>query len=327
MRDIYTFEDNFKKYNAVSSKCVIKGAIDNPEISIFIPTFKRTQTIVETIRSALDQFGNVNYEIVIVNNDPEGCKGDTRNLIESFHDKRIYYFINEINIGLCGNWNRGLELCRARYVAMIHDDDMLSPWFLSSMMEALQKNENPVIIGVNSLNFDSKNKPQFNKPKKLYYREVSKKSFFYGKYITIAGMTVNRELAISIGGYSEDFYPNEDTIFIYQALLKGRVFNIDNNLAAYRQEVNLSLKDGMMNKIISYMEHTRRSIASHERFAEKWMNMFDKEYLYSYIRGANKHWGTTVDAKDIFREFGFSEQTPSEIKMKIMALLLRIVRH
>lgn len=326
MRDIYTFEDNFKKYHAVNSKCVVKGSINNPEISIFIPTYKRTDTIVETIKSALNQIGKINYEVVIVNNDPEGDKSDTRDFIRSFYDKHIYYYINEKNIGLCGNWNRGLELCRAEYVAMIHDDDMLSPWFLSSMMRAIEENEYPFIIGVNSLNFDSKNKPEFNMPKRLSYREISKKSFFYGKYITIAGMTVNRRLAISIGGYSEDFYPNEDTIFIYQALLKGRVVNINNNLAAYRKEVNLSLKDGVMNKIISYTEHTRRSIASHEAFAERWMNMFDKEYLYRYICSANKHWGTTVDAKDIFKEFGFSEAVPNKIKLKVMNLLLRIVR-
>lgn len=326
MRDIHTFEDNFKKYHAVNSKCVIKGTVNHPDISIFIPTYKRTDTIVETIKSALEQIGEINYEIVIVNNDPNGNKGDTRDLIESLNDRRVYYYVNEANIGLCGNWNRGLELCRAEYVAMIHDDDMLSPWFLSSMMKAIKENKTPVIIGVNSLNFDSKNKPQFNIPKKLNYREVSKKSFFYGKYITIAGMTVNRNIAISMGGYSEDFYPNEDTIFIYQALLKGKVFNIDNNLAAYRKEINLSLEDGVMGKIISYMEYTRRSIASHEPFAKRWMNMFDKEYLYRYICSANKHWGTTVDAKDIFKEFGFSEALPSQIKLKIMNLLLRIVR-
>ena len=326
MRDIYKFTDNFEKYKSVPSKCIIKGEVTNPEISIFIPTYKRAETIAETISSALNQIGTSLYEVVIVNNDPDGETCDTREIIESYNDKRLYYYVNQENIGLCGNWNRGLELCRGRYVAMIHDDDVLGTWFLSSMLKAIDENKGPLIIGVRSINFTSKNKPNFIKPEKLKYRTVTKKSFFFGRYLTIAGMTVDRERAIAIGGYSQDFYPNEDTIFIYQALLKGKVINVDNELAGYRKEVNLSLAEGTMKKIIEYTEYTRRNIAEHENFAKIFMKQFDREFLYSYAEGANKGWGTDVDIDDIMREFNMPEGRPNGLKLKLMKALCKIGR-
>ena len=324
MFDIYKTRDNFEKYRSIHSKCVIEGSIDKPSISVFIPTYKRAETIAETISSAISQEFSEAYEIVIVSNDPEGENSKTREIIESYNDNRIYFYVNAENIGLCGNWNRGIELCRGTYVAMIHDDDTLSPWFLSSVFKAIKRNNYPLILGVKSLDFSSNNKPIFTMPKKLKYKGVSKKSFFFGRYITIAGMTVNREKIIEMGGYDEGYYPNEDTVLIYQALLKGKVVNIENQLAGYRKEVNLSLTEGTMEKIIQYTENTRRNIAQYEKFAQRFMRYFDREYLYSYAAGANRSWGTEVDISAMMREFNLPSDKPSVFKTKVMNLLIKL---
>ena len=326
MNDIYYPENNFEQYRSVPTECVIKGSVAAPEISIFIPTYKRADTIADTIASALEQVDSVPYEIVIVDNDPSGASGETRKKIAEYKDPRLYYYVNRQNIGLCGNWNRGLELCRGRYVAMIHDDDMLSPWFLSSVVRAIQENDHPFIIGVRSIDFTSRNKPHFSEPGRLDYRAVTKKSFFFGRYLTIAGMTVDREKAIALGGYHEAYYPNEDTIFIYQALLRGSVINVNNDLAGYRKEVNLSLSDGTMKKIIEYTELTRRCIAQHEGFAERFMKYFDREYLYSYAADANESWGTNVSVDEIMQEFDLVAGKPAAAKMKLMNLFVKLGR-
>lgn len=325
MRDIYLYNNNFQKYENTRSKRIISGNIDRPLISVFIPTYKRAMTIKDTIESALNQKGVDEYEIVVINNNPESDTDETRTIIEKYNDKRLYYYVNEENIGLCGNWNRGLELCRAEYVAMIHDDDVLSPWFVVSLLGAIKKLDNPLIIGVSSTRFTSKSMPIFSKPERLRARKVTKRRFFFGRGITIAGMTVNRIRAIEVGGYSEDYYPNEDTVFIYQSLTRGRVVNIENILSGYRHEGNLSFSEGILEKEIIHIENMRRCIAVHERFARRWMKLFDKEYLYRYMRGAFDYWGINVDSKKIIREFGFSETMPNKIKMRIMGWLLRIL--
>ena len=324
MRDFYEFRDNFTTYKHVKSDLIIAGKVDRPDISIFIPTYKRAETLKVSIESAINQLGDHNYEIIVVNNDPEGVHGDTKDLLEELCNDKIYYYVNEENMGLCGNWNRGVELSRGQYVAMIHDDDMLSPWFLSSIVQTIDATGKPDIIAVSFVNFDSSHMPHFKEPGELKYREVTKQSYFFGRYINIAGMTVRRDSILKIGGYADEYLPNEDSVLIYHALLMGRVLNIENVLAGYRQEVNMSLSGDTMKRIIEEVEYTRRIIAKHESFARKWMNCFDKEYIYRYTVNANRHWGLSIDPNEIFSMVGLSQKPISKLKYDVMRGLLKL---
>ena len=324
MRDFYSNFDSFNVYSGVKSDLIISGNVNAPKFTVFIPTYKRSDTLRVTIESAINQFGADSYEIVIISNDPDGASGSVKELIESFNDDRIYYYVNEENIGLCGNWNRGIELARGEYVAMIHDDDMLSPWFVSSVLKGIAEADGPDILGVSYVDFNSSNMPVFKDPGKLNYREVSKESFFWGRYINIAGMTVNREFMLKLGGYADEYLPNEDTILIYQALLRGRVINIESMLAGYRQEINLSLKGDTMLNIVKKVEFTRRIIAEHEEFARKWMKRFDREYLYHLIVNANKKWGMKLDPYQVFEEVGLSRNRINPVKYFLMRVLRKI---
>ena len=326
MKDLYEFENNFAKYQDVESELVVEGKINDPKISIFIPTYNRYDTLELTLKSALSQKTSIVYEVVVVCNNPDGKSDKTRELIDSFCDDRIYYYVNKENIGLCGNWNRGIELSRADYISMIHDDDLLSPYFIDNIYESIEINNNPGIIGVDYVTFDSNNLPTFQQPEQIKYRKVTKQSFFFGKYINIAGMTVNKRLAKNLGGYSDDYYPNEDTNMIYQALIVDSVINVEVPLAGYRKEVNLSLKEGTMEQIVTLMEKTRRNIAQHERFASEWMRRYDKEFLYLYITNANQNWNLNIDYRKIFDSFGFDKK-PSQIKMIMMKIQLRLMKY
>lgn len=326
MRDFYELQDNFKRYAHVPSTLVVEGKTDDPEYTIFIPTYKRAATLGVSVESAIKQFGDLKYEIIVINNDPEGTTGETPELLRNFGCDKLYYYVNSENIGMCGNWNRGIELARGKYICMIHDDDMLSPYFLKSMDKAIKENGNPGIIGVNSINFTSASMPEFTEPNTLTYRNVSKESFFFGKYITIAGMTVRRDLATKIGGYEDEYYPNEDTLFIYQGIVNDKVINIEASLAGYRQELNCSLNSETMKNIIITTEETRRNIAKYEDFAKKWMDTNDRVFLYDYVLAAKKFWNMEVDYKPVFEKFGFDLKEPSKLDIKMLHLKLKMMR-
>ena len=44
-----------------------------------------------------------------------------------------FLYVNKENIGMIGNWNRGFELANTKYVAMLHDDDMLADIYLEEI--------------------------------------------------------------------------------------------------------------------------------------------------------------------------------------------------
>ena len=323
MRDFYEFRDSFAAYANVRSDQVLAGNAEHPDITIFIPTYKRTDTLKDTVESAIGQIGETNYEILIVNNDPAGVSGKVKDLLQSFRSERIYYYVNEENIGLCGNWNRGIELARGKYVAMIHDDDVLSPWFLFAVTQAIVSEREPDILGVSFVTFHSTHMPEFQKPGKLHFRRVTKESYFFGRYINIAGMTVKRDFIKRLGGFADEYLPNEDSVLIYQALIAGRVINIETVLAGYRQEKNLSLRGDTLKRIIEEVEDTRRIIAQHEPFAEQWMKRFDREYLYKYVVDANQYWGTSIDPYEILDEAGLLGKQVNKLKYTVMRCLLK----
>lgn len=326
MRDIYSYKNSFEKYTHIKTKLIVKSSVVNPELSIFIPTYKRNNTLEETLISALNQDTGTPYEIIIVSNDPEGANDGTKGIINKFSSNKISFFVNSENIGLCGNWNRGIELAKSNYVSMIHDDDILSPFFVDSVLCAIKNNNCPGIIGVDYCLFNSKSKPEFRYPTTMCYRTVSKIGFFFGRYINIAGITVKKSLIKDIGGYAEDYYPNEDTILIYQALLKEKVINICFPLAGYRQEYNASLAGSTMEEIIFLTELTRKNIAEHEIFAKIWMFLFDKEFLYDYVKDANKYWNLNIDYQTIFKKCDLKTTTINIFKLRLMRFISKIIR-
>ena len=324
--DIYEFKNNFDVYKDVPSKLVVnKNKKDSPFFTVFMPTYKRASTFETAFGSVLDQKDFDDFEILVINNLEENEENSIREIMEKTESDRLRYYVNEKNIGMCGNWNRGVELAKGKYIVMLHDDDILSPYALSSVKKMIEKTGMPGVVTLDYVTFDSRHMPVFEKPEKLKYNEVTKEMLFFDYPVKIAGVAFKRETALKIGGFADELYPNEDAIFMYQNLLLGEKYiSIRHVLAGYRIEVNASLTGDTLKKTILYTEQTRRSIAKHEKFAQKWMKLFDDTFLYLYIKGANKYWKTNVDYREILRMAGFEKDTVNGVKLFVMKVLLRL---
>lgn len=107
-------------------------------VSIGIPVYKALY-LKETIQSVLNQ-DYKNLEIIIVNDkSPE----DIDSIVLSFNDKRIYYYINNENLGkksIVLNWNRCLSYAKGDFFTLICDDDIMKENFISTMIELAEKN-------------------------------------------------------------------------------------------------------------------------------------------------------------------------------------------
>lgn len=309
--DIYDFRNSFDDYKHVESKRLIEGKVQTPFFTIMIPTYKRAETIKAAISSALAQSEFDDFEVLIINNAFEEGEDETGKAILSFGSEKISYYVNEDNIGLCGNWNRCIEKAKGQYIVMLHDDDVISPYTLKALYDTILKYGNPVMLGCSNATFTSRKMPVFDRPDRLVVRKITKEGFYHGRYLGIVGMTFRKDIAIEVGGFADEYYPNEDTIFIYQMMLKGCVLNIENVLVGYRTEINLTTSGDTLKKIVIMTERMRRSIAKREGFAAEWLKKYDKADLYSYIQGANRCWNGNIDYKEIFGYFGLGEERPS----------------
>ena len=99
-------------------------------ITIAVTVFSRREFVCHAIRSALDQ--TVPVKVIVVEDcGPDATLGD---LIVGEFGARIEYFRNPKNRGLFDNWNACMEYCRTPWLSILHDDDLLRPDFIATML-------------------------------------------------------------------------------------------------------------------------------------------------------------------------------------------------
>ena len=114
--------------------------MNNPRISLLIPTRERCRPLEFTLKTALAQQSQ-NYEIVVCDN---FSQDNTRGVVESFNDPRIKYFNTGKRLSMCDNWDFGVDQTRGEFVMVIGDDDGVVPGGIDFLDAFIQKNPAPV---------------------------------------------------------------------------------------------------------------------------------------------------------------------------------------
>lgn len=106
-----------------------------PKVSVVIPTRNRSRLLKRSIGFVLAQTYK-DFELIIVDN---ASTDDTKKIVSSFKDPRVFYKRNPKNLGIIGNWNKAIEYSRGKYLNIFHDDDVMYPTFLEESVKALDK--------------------------------------------------------------------------------------------------------------------------------------------------------------------------------------------
>lgn len=221
MKNIFNIENHYKHSEHIKSEFVCgSDSEDLLTVSIVMPVYKHPDFLRKALISAVNQDFDQPYEILIVDNDDSFNKKDSPNykVIKELNSKKVSYYKNEVNLGMCGNWNRCIQLARGKFIVFCHDDERLSPNALTSMFElSSQLDENAAI-------FPNKNSEFINGQIKLYpenrklfglfeRKKVYKAELSYFLDRTLgngSGAWFNRENLLAIGGYNQNYYPCSD---------------------------------------------------------------------------------------------------------------------
>jgi len=113
----------------------------NTLISICIPTYNRTDLLLQTVESCLKQ-SYKNIEIVIGD---DSTNGQTEAAVRQLNRPDVIrYYLNRPSLGQNENVNRLFSLARGKRLMLLHDDDLLMPTALGQMDTCWQKN--PFIV-------------------------------------------------------------------------------------------------------------------------------------------------------------------------------------
>lgn len=95
----------------------------NPKVTVFIPVFNREDYVCTAINSVLAQ-QYTNFEILVVD---DGSTDRTIQRVSAYQDSRVRLECNPTNLGIPATRNRGLELARGEYIALLDSDDYAYP--------------------------------------------------------------------------------------------------------------------------------------------------------------------------------------------------------
>ncbi|MDP1729437.1 MAG: glycosyltransferase, partial [archaeon] len=252
----------FQKYKNVKSNLIVgERRTDDIFISILIPTFNRTLFLEEAVESAINQtFKIKDYEIIIVDNNPNPTP-EIDKMISNKKIENIFYYKNEKNIGMIGNWNRCIELSKGKWITFLHDDDLFTCNYLKQINTFIQKYTSTFLVAPNAqiiqMDVQGNVKKDLALPKdvnKYYKLKVS--DFYFGNPTPTQGTLFQREKAIELGGYSEKWFPGMDWVFFINYVNNFGGIKILNNLVVYRKHAGSESLDVNTQRKISSITTT-----------------------------------------------------------------------
>jgi glycosyltransferase involved in cell wall biosynthesis len=290
--NFFKYIDNFEKVAHIPSIPIFEAKLDRtPEITIAIPTYKRANLLKEAIDSAINQIDYTNYDILVVDNNPER-ECETEKLMISYHNPRISYYKNTQNIGMVGNWNRLFSLAKGKYVVMLHDDDMLELdylKFLNQIFNRLNKEVDVIYFQQTRIseNFNKKGRQIFSYLNAL---DIKPYDFLLGCITQFMGACFKRLSVLKLGGFSEEYYPSSDYEFNMRLSKHGFcVSTFGYPLVLYRILDNESKNTKTILDFIKKDKKIRDDILNlYPKLFNIFHNSYSKVYAYNYLKSSSR---------------------------------------
>ena len=110
--------------------------MEQPKVTVILPTHNRAHLVGEAIQSVVSQTYS-NWELIVID---DGSTDKTREAVEAFaqRDRRIRYVFQR-NRGVSSVRAKGVELAQGKYVTFLDDDDAFYPEKLEIQVEFLEQ--------------------------------------------------------------------------------------------------------------------------------------------------------------------------------------------
>lgn len=286
----FSYKNNFEETSSIESELIVNTChASGAYITIAIPTYKRAALLEEAVDSALFQNNSCNYEIIIVDNNPE--RGDeTEKLVLRKYCQvpNIRYYKNKSNLGMFGNINRLFSLSRTHWLVMLHDDDVLFPDYLFYVKRILDHNKILELLVVGRMVwFQNKGeqmpKPKVNNKKEKLYRLKLGYVFNNQSSSAPSGYVFNKDAVLELGGYDAEMYPSSDYVFYSKLLSREKVYYYTKQLMVYRYLNNATFNIDVQKKSLIEDYYLRKYIGNFLRYPEKYIQFIIKKKSYSRL--------------------------------------------
>jgi glycosyltransferase involved in cell wall biosynthesis len=228
--------------------------MSTPAVSVIIPCYNHRDTVAAALQSALAQTFT-DREIIVIN---DGSPDDTAEVLRPYVDRIRYY--EQANAGQAVARNRGIELSRGEFIALLDDDDTWPEDKLAWQVELMRARPEIVLVYGEDVRVDREGRVLPPTPRRGYKRPSGRVhgDFLEGCWIASPGQTLIRRSALErIGGFDAQIWGSDDWD-LYLRLAKVGQFHYENRLA-----LNYRVHGGAAST------NVLRHLAGHDRAARK----------------------------------------------------------
>ena len=242
-----------------------------PLVSILIPLYNHEQFIERLLDSIIED-SYENKEIILIN---DGSKDNSNEVVRNWINRNENININYIsreNKGLNNTLNELISLSAGKYIINIASDDYLINNTISKRVEALEKNQNRLMLISDCITVDDNNntindssiEEFFHGNKSNYFNdEKLKNEILYKWSIVGPSYMVNKKIYDLLGYYDPEIIL-EDWDYAVRAVSENLILFLDEKVAAYRLHDNNTIKN--KNAAIVFSESCIKTI---ERYGRK----------------------------------------------------------
>lgn len=254
--------------------------IQNPKVSIAIPTYNRSLYLKQAIDSALYQ-SYKNVEIIVSNN---GSTDNTAEILLNYHDERLRVVNHKENNGMVFNFNHCLNTATGEFFLLLSDDDVLENYAIEKLLAGFINDTISISYGrvafigngetnQNHYSFDA---PQIETGYELL------RNILECKRVAFPSATMFRTIiAKNLGGYP-DVGTSTDFALLSLLAINNSVFFISQPITKYRiHEQALSLSEDAIFSQITLLKWINSSAALNCVLKEP-MNNYSKNFIYNW---------------------------------------------
>ena len=185
-------------------------------ISVIIPTYKRPEKLLRTVKSVVNQTYK-NLEILVVNDD----RGKN-NLLTGLKDDRIKIIKNERSKGANGARNTGIINAKGFFIAFLDDDDEWLPNYAETQLNCLKETSEDVglVYGAYMIEENNKWMPKFQRIEGDILAELITDKFRIG---ASSNIFIKKEIIDKIGLWDEEMARQQDLEFLVRVFKHYKV--------------------------------------------------------------------------------------------------------
>lgn len=142
------------------------------KFSIIIPTYNRSELLIETINSVINQTFK-DYEVIIVN---DGSTDNTKDVLDSYGNK--IKVMHKENSGAEKSRNAGAQFAKGEYFCFLDSDDLMFPWTLEVYNKVIEQEIMPPLVLGQPFHFSDFIPAELLNSKKDSIRYVVYKDYF-----------------------------------------------------------------------------------------------------------------------------------------------------